>query len=115
MSENERIGSDELVLSMVNQAAAAGHRRVGYIVSEADALRLLAYDREAAIAKKREEMMPWKDKVFRLLGAAGRAGVSVVFLAGAMEGLMDPAFAALVSTACVAWGGIWYRWGNGHG
>lgn len=115
MIEKE-IGNDEDVfLNMVNEAAMNRPVRVGYIVSEKEARRLKHYDREAAIAKKREEMMPWKDKVFRLLGAAGRAGVSVVFLAGAMEGLMDPAFAALVSTSCVAWGGIWYRWGNGHG
>lgn len=115
MNEKEKIGGDKLVLDMVHEAAASRPRRVGYIVSEADARRLMAYDREAAIARKREAAMPWLKKTMRILGGVSRGCVGLIFLAGAMEGLMDPAFAALVSTACVAWGGIWYQWGNGHG
>lgn len=115
MSEMEMISGDEQVLAMVNQAAAAGPRRVGYIISEADALRLLAYDREAAIAREQEGAMPWKRKVLRILGCVGRMSVAVVFLGGAAEGLMDPVFAAMLSATCAVWGAVWYWWGARHG
>jgi len=115
MSELEMSSQDQQVMAMVNQAAAVGPRRVGYIISEADALRLIAYDREADIARKQLEAMPWKKKALRILGCAGRAGMCAVFLGGAAEGLMDPVFAAVLSAACAVWAAVWYRWGGCHG
>ena len=115
MSELEMNSQDQQVMAMVNQAAAAGPRRVGYIISEADALRLIAYAREADIARKQLEAMPWKKKALRILGCAGRAGMCAVFLAGTAEGLMDPVFAAVLSAGCAVWAAVWYRWGGCHG
>ena len=114
MIEKE-IGNDEDVfLNMVNEAAMNRPARVGYIVSEEEARRLNRYDREAAIREAQEETVPWVKRMTRILGGVIRGSIGIIFLAGAMEGLMHPAFAGVVAASCVAWGGVWYTWGYRH-
>lgn len=57
----------------------------------------------------------WKNNVLLILAALARAFWGVVFVGGAIEGLMDSAFAAIMAAFCLLWALGYYMKGRSHG
>ena len=111
MSEQDYNRADEEVLGVVHGAFTPCGK--AYLVSEEDAMRLVAYDNAAAEAEQMQELNEWKNRVLMVAGAVVRACVGFIFIGGMMDGLMDPVFAMGTAATCVVWG-AGYLWGRMH-
>ncbi len=60
------------------------------------------------VPKAEYEQLEQLRKVRRIGNAAARAGIGLIFIAGMARGLMDPGFATLAATACLAWAAVSY-------
>lgn len=90
-------------------------RCVCHFVPDAEYRHLKQLERDALEAEELAEQNAWKARVWRIAAAIGRAACGTVFIGGALEGLMDPAFAGIMAGICVVWSLAGYFWGRSRG
>jgi len=111
MSEQERLDMESI--DMVNRGKQFPRTEV-HFVPEAEYRRLTAIAAEYPRLKKEEAiLMEWRQRERRErenrkpLSAAGgvaRGCCAVLFLVGAVQGMMDPVFAGALTLGCIGWG-----------
>ena len=87
-------------------------RKACHFVPEEEYRRLKALERDAIQAEQDREQNLWRENLSQILSAAVKVGAGLLFIGGAAEGLMDPAFAAVTTAGCILWAAGSIKWGK---
>lgn len=105
---------DRMVFEMVERAAVRDCSSY-YLVDEKQARRLLRYEKEKAWEKEMAPLQGWMQELLRIGGGILRAGTCLIWIGGAADGLMAPAFAVILTGVSALWGVAWVAWGIHNG